>query len=302
MFPVSHPIFYVHMMTIRDLIECDGGKLGIRRIRATESGLMNELKNTNVQRAADISRLLSDPPSPAPLILSKVCLCQIKLFSPAKRRQINQLIKISGIPCLALADTEAIPDDFAHYGECNHVPVFSSMHNEHLLESRLLGLLREKIDNTITVHGVLIDYAGVGILIRGASGIGKTLCAVQLVKRGYRWVADDCVEIEKNSANQLSGRPYGLVANLLELRPLGIVNAADLFDASSICHETVVAIVLELEKNTSKMGDAVISKGIQTLLGVELPFIKLAVSHDQNNLADLVDSLIGRHLKRGFKS
>jgi len=288
------------MMTIRDLIEWDRGKLDVRRIRATGTGLSRKLSAAHVQLAADMEQLLGGCLAPSPLVLSKTCLGQIACFAPIRRREFYQTIKMSGIPCVALADTEEIPEELACFGERHHLPIFSSTHDAYLLESRLLGLLREKIECTITVHGTLVDFAGSGLLITGESGIGKTRCAVQLMERGYRWVADDGVEIEKMQTGELCGRSCQTIAGLLELWPRGVVKAADVFPASSICPRTMVVMVLVLEKKIS--GAPGMSIGRRTILGVERPLIKMALAPGQNDLAGRVDAYFSGHLKRELLS
>lgn len=286
------------IMTIKGLIEEDGGKLGVKQIRAVQSGLMKELTCTKVQVGTDACDLLNRLLSPIPLIITKACLLQFESSLLSKRHKIFQTIKAAGIPCLALADTMGIPDDLVRFSTIDNLPIFSSIYDEHLLESRMLGLLREKIDKIITFYGVLVDCAGVGVLISGESGIGKTRCAVRLVERGHWWVADDCVEIEKRAGNVLYGHPHHLIANLLELKPLGIVSAMDLFGASSISPETIVAMILEFNrgKNNVKKDRPNTVRNMHNIMGVELPFIKLSGVHNINSMADTVESFVSAYL------
>lgn len=278
------------MMTINDLIEENGGTLGIRQIRSTKAGLMRELKHAKIQICSDTFELIHYLVPQIPLIITNTCLFQLKSSSKIKRRYIYHTIEHSGIPCLALADSVGIPEDFGRFSEIKNLPVFTSIYGEHLLESRMLSLLREKIEHIVTLHGNLVDGDGAGILIRGKSDIGKTRFVARLVEQGYRWVADDCVEIEKREGNVLIGRPHERIANLMELKPFGVVTITDFFGATSLCKESRITLILDLQKKPFKKNGTILSRCVHTIMGVKLPLIKIAVSHDTRGIADHIDS------------
>ena len=106
------------------------------------------------------------------------------------------------------------------------------------LMSRLTTFLEHELAKTTSLHGVLVDVYGVGVLITGDSGIGKSETALELVKRGHRLVADDNVEIREITKDELIGTPPKLIEHLLEIRGLGIINVMTLFGAGSISHKT----------------------------------------------------------------
>ena len=91
------------------------------------------------------------------------------------------------------------------------------MYDEFLLESRLSRLLREKIENSISMHGAFVSVSGLGVIFVGDSGAGKTECALELVERGHRWIADDAVEIERRG-DLLYGRSHELVKCLINIK------------------------------------------------------------------------------------
>ncbi|MBN1382896.1 MAG: hypothetical protein JXA41_14595 [Deltaproteobacteria bacterium] len=277
-------------MTINDLIADHRGKLGIRRIWASGTGVLKKLADVKVQICTNPSELLNHLVYQTPLIINRTCMVQLKSSSPLIRRRVLQNIKYWGIPWLALSDSLEIPDDFKRFSEIHHVPIVSSLYDEHLLESRILGLLREKIEQVVTIYGVLVDYKGAGLLIRGESDVGKTRLAVCLIGRGYRWVADDVVEIEKRAENVLCGRPHRRVANLLEWKPFGIVNVVDLFGTESVCRETLMTMILDLAKTPFKEDATVKAKNTYSIMGVELPVVKVAVSDDISAIADHIQS------------
>ncbi|MBN1663509.1 MAG: hypothetical protein JW943_07915 [Deltaproteobacteria bacterium] len=291
-------------MTVRDLIEEDGGKLGITRICAAPSGLMTELTGARVRIATGVRGLSQSPAARVPLIIAKSCRRQLKTSLHVNGHVIFQTLKTAGIPFLALAEMRAMPHDLARFAIRYNIPIFGSIYDEHLLASRILGLLREKIDHIATLCGTLVDCAGVGVLMSGDSDVGKTRCAVRLVERGHCFVADDCVEIEKKQDNRLYGRPHPLTAGLLELKPVGIVKASDVFGALSVCPETVVDMNVEFASDAGNEEDdgAMPFGDRKIIMGVELPFIRLSGLHDVGRMADAVGYFAGEYAKKGRES
>ena len=100
--------------------------------------------------------------------------------------------------------------------------------------SRLTNFLESKLAPTTAVHGVLVDIYGVGVLITGQSGVGKSETALELVKRGHRLIADDCVEIRQEDQDTIVGTSPDLIEHLLEIRGLGIINVMTLFGAGAV--------------------------------------------------------------------
>ena len=124
--------------------------------------------------------------------------------------------------------------------------------------SRLTTFLEHELAKTTSLHGVLVDVYGVGVLITGDSGIGKSETALELVKRGHRLVADDNVEIKEITKDELIGKPPKLIEHLLEIRGLGIINVMTLFGAGSILTEKQIRLNINLENwNKDKLYDRV---------------------------------------------
>lgn len=113
--------------------------------------------------------------------------------------------------------------------------------------SKLIDYLEEKMAPTVTLHGVLVDVFGVGILILGKSGIGKSETALELVKRGHRFVADDAIEIVTTPDGTLIGKSPALIRNFLEIRGIGILDVAKLYGLASIRHSKIIDMVIQLE-------------------------------------------------------
>ena len=112
--------------------------------------------------------------------------------------------------------------------------------------SRLTDFLESELAPRTTMHGVLVDIYGIGILIIGESGIGKSETAVELIKRGHRLVADDAVEIKQSTEGVLIGTAPKLIRHFLEVRGLGVIDVRTIFGAGSIRNDIKIEMVIEL--------------------------------------------------------
>lgn len=121
-------------------------------------------------------------------------------------------------PAIILSRDMPIPPELVEASEQNGVPVLRSPLKTTRLSSRLTNFLESRLAPTTAIHGVLVDIYGVGVLITGKSGVGKSETALELVKRGHRLVADDCVEIRQEDQDTLVGNAPDLIEHLLEIR------------------------------------------------------------------------------------
>jgi len=138
--------------------------------------------------------------------------------------------------------------------------------------SRATRTLQLLLAPVTSLHGVLVDVLGVGILLLGHSGIGKSECALDLILRGHRLVADDIVDLARNG-NVLVGKGYDLIKHHMEIRGLGIINIKDLFGVAAVRQKKKVDLVIELvdwdeDVEYDRLG---IEDRSYSILGVEIP-------------------------------
>lgn len=139
------------------------------------------------------------------------------------------------------------------------------------------------IFNESTVHGVLLDVHGVGLLITGKSGVGKSETALELIKRGHRLVSDDIVTV-KNEGGRLFGSAPPMIRNLIEIRGLGIIDVSNLFGLASVIGEKEIELVVELEQwmeggDYDRLGDEIKYTEIE---GIKIPKNKIPVAPGRN--------------------
>ncbi len=167
--------------------------------------------------------------------------------------------------------------------------------------SLITKFLEERLLPSTHIHGVLVDVLGVGVLILGKSGIGKSECALDLVIRGHRLVADDIVYIKKKMPAALVGQAGESIHYHMEIRGLGIINIKDMYGVSSIREKKIVDMVLELvEWDPAHEYDRLgIDDLVYTILGVDLPYLRIPVSPGRN-LTSIIEVAARNFLLKGM--
>jgi len=136
---------------------------------------------------------------------------------------------------------------------------------------------------TASIHGVLLDVLGVGVLLLGKSGVGKSEAALELIMRGHRLVADDLVEVRRSSGDMLVGWASELIKHHMEVRGIGIINIKDMFGVAAVRDEKKIELVLELvrwdETEADRLG---LDEMVYTILEVTVPLLRIPVSPGRN--------------------
>lgn len=164
------------------------------------------------------------------------------------RKHVYEELMSSGIPCLILCRGRKPDEDMIETGIKNGVPVLSTEMATSRFDAELSRWLNVQLAPTITIHGVLVDVYGEGVLITGESGIGKSEAALELIKRGHRLVSDDAVEIRKVSDETLIGTAPAITKHFIELRGIGMIDVKALFGVESILDTANIDMVIKLEE------------------------------------------------------
>jgi HPr kinase/phosphorylase len=185
-------------------------------------------------------------------------------------------------------------------GDETGVPILRSTGKTTSLSSRLTSYLEAKLAPTTALHGVLVDVYGVGVLITGKSGVGKSETALELVKRGHRLVADDSVEIRQTDEDTLIGSSPELIEHLLEIRGLGIINVMTLFGAGSVRNYKRITLNIDLEIwDSQKVYDRVgLDDEKLKILDTEITKITLPVRPGRNLAVIIEVAAMNFRLKR----
>lgn len=161
----------------------------------------------------------------------------------------ERMLKLCSLdtPAIVVSRGLDVPKELIDASNANNVPVFLTSMKTTSFSSRLTNFLESKLAPSIAMHGVLVDVYGIGVLICGKSGVGKSETALELIKKGHRLVADDCVEIRQEQDDVLIGSPPPLLEHLLEIRGIGIIDIMTLFGASAVRSYKRITLIIELE-------------------------------------------------------
>ncbi|MFY9394601.1 MAG: HPr(Ser) kinase/phosphatase [Halanaerobiales bacterium] len=183
------------------------------------------------------------------------------------------------LPCVIIARGLEVPDILVEEADRNGIPLLRTDISTTRFLSLLTNYLEESLAPSQTVHGVLVDIYGVGVLIAGKSGIGKSETAVQLVKRGHRLVADDLIIVKKIGERQLVGTAPEVSRHFLEIRGIGIINIRALFGAGAVIEKVDINMIAKLEywneeKSYERLG---FDNLYGELMGIEIPQVVIPV-------------------------
>lgn len=243
-------------------------------------------------------------------ILGKSEITYLNSLEEAKIKKIIKKMCALDIACFVVTRGNKPPPILLAEANKQKIPVFVTPLVTSTFINRVTRFLEEHLTAHTIVHGVLIDVYGVGILIIGKSGIGKSECALDLVLKGHRLIADDVVEIRKKPPATLYGMSSELLQHHLEIRGLGILNIKDLFGVAAIRDRKLIEIVVELvEWNPSYEYDRLgIDDYKYTILDVPVPYLKIPVSPGRN-VTTIIEvaarnnllKLLGHHSSRKFQ-
>ena len=181
-------------------------------------------------------------------IIGYVEYTYLQTLTKERKKEIYKQLLSYGIPCL-IYTTEIAPDEemLMQANETN-TPIFITDQKTSPFQAELTRWLNVELAPCISIHGVLVDVYGVGVLIMGESGIGKSEAALELIKRGHRLVTDDVVEIRKVSDDTLVGSAPSITKHLIELRGIGIVDVKTMFGVQSVRETQTIDLVITLEE------------------------------------------------------
>ncbi len=152
------------------------------------------------------------------------------------------------VPCIVFCRNMEVPGEFLELAKEHGVPILRTKKTTSSFSSELNRWLKVELAPRISIHGVLVDIYGEGVLITGESGIGKSEAALELIHRGHRLVSDDVVEIKKVSDETLIGTAPDITRHFIELRGIGIIDAKALFGVESVKNTQSIDLVIKLEE------------------------------------------------------
>ena len=217
---------------------------------------------------------------------------------PAERlAEVSAALVARRPACMLLTRGGDPPPPLRAAAEAAGIPLLVSGLISSMLIDRLTHFLEDRLAPRMQGHGVLMDIYGLGVLLRGASGIGKSEAALDLVVRGHRLVADDVVRIRRVGNNVLIGSGPEILRHHMELRGLGIINIKDLFGVAAVRDEKAIDVVVDLVRwDESEVRERLgLDDRHTALLGVDLPFVEMQVAAGRS-VAILIEVAARNHI------
>ena len=219
----------------------------------------------------------------------------LALEPEVRKERLDQYMSFNP-PVVVVCRNMPCPPEMVEAAQHNNVPLLRSrlVTTRFMLQASMF--IGAKLAPRITRHGVLMDVFGIGVMITGESGVGKSEAALELVKRGHRLVADDVVEICKVSDVRLVGESPEMVRHFMEIRGVGIINVKNMYGVGAVINSKSIDMVIHLElwdnnKNYDRLG---LDEDFTAVLGVKLPKITLPVRPGRN-LAIVIEVAASNH-------
>lgn len=217
-------------------------------------------------------------------VLGKGEISYLKNLSRAERKKILEQMFKYEISCFIVTWEQQIPRELIEYTKRYKVPLLRSPLPTGILTALLTFYLERMFAPEISIHGDLVEVHGIGVILLGESGIGKSECALELVERGQRLVADDIVKIRRVGAGILIGSPSEKIGHHMEIRGLGIIDIREIFGVGAVSPQAKIELAVNLEewnpkKEYERLG--IEEKSID-ILGVQLPQVLIPLQPGRN--------------------
>jgi HPr kinase/phosphorylase len=235
-------------VTVAELL--DDTRLSVKLTRlAGESGLGRPIRHPRVQKSglALAGHYYGVVPTRVQ-VLGETELSFLDTMTPEQRGEAARGLFSLGLSCVVITRRDEPPRAIVQAAEATGTPLFMSEARSSRTINALHALLDEKLAPSTSLHGVLVDVFGIGLLLLGKSGIGKSECAVELVLRGHRLVADDVVRCEWRPPGMVFGAPADVLRHHVEVRGLGLLNIKDLFGVTAVRERKRIDMIVRLDE------------------------------------------------------
>jgi HPr kinase/phosphorylase len=288
-------------VTVRGLLDARPESVGLSiELLAGAGGLHRQITSPYIQKTGLALAGFHEYLQPGRILLfgeSEVRF--LESLDSATRKEALAKCFNEDLPCLLVTGGATVSPEIVVEGERASVPVLRTSVPTAAAIGKLTAVLEDRLAHREIIHGVLIDILGLGVLIVGDSGIGKSECALDLVVRGHRLVADDTVEVRRRSESIVIGACPELTRHHMEVRGLGLINIRDLFGVASTRTSKRIELVVQLDRwDPAREYDRLgLDEATYELLGLKIPLIHMPVAPGRN-LAILVEVAARNQLLR----
>jgi HPr kinase/phosphorylase len=271
------------MLTVRSLLDESSGLRLV--LLAGEAGLPRRISNQRIQKPGlALAGYVKQVHPERVQILGSTEISYLQTLSEDEaRRSVDSFMSLDPA-CIIVTKGLDVPPVLLESAERMGVPLLRTP----IVSSTAIDAIQKHLElqlaPTASIHAVLMDVLGVGVLLLGKSGIGKSEAALDLIMRGHRLVADDLVEVRRTSDEVLVGWASELIKHHMEVRGLGIINIKDMFGVAAVRDEKKIELVLELTRwDASESHDRLgLDEMVYPILEVPVPLLRIPVSPGRN--------------------
>ncbi len=285
-------------VAVRELLQAAGGALRLR-LAAGAAGLDRPIAQPRLQLPGlALAGFLPQLHPDRVQVLGNSEVSYLGTLEPAAARAAVAAVAAAGVACFVVTNGAPPPDALIEPAERAAVPVFSTALRTADFIDAATTWLEDRLAPEALLHGDLVEIHGVGVLILGKSGVGKSEAALELVSRGHRLVADDVVQTRRIAPTVIRGRAARLLEHHMEIRGVGVIDVEALFGTLATLDERQVDLVVELVEWSGAAGDRLgLLEERHELLEVELPLVRLPVRPGRT-MAMLVETATRNFLLR----
>jgi len=265
---------------------------------AGKRGLSRRIASTRIQKPGlALAGYTSNLHKERVQVFGNTEMSYLATLPPERQAEVARGFFSQAIACLAVTKGLEVPRDVLTAAEEAGVPLLRTTHLSSVFITSVQAYLEDVLTAQTSMHGVLLDVFGVGILLLGKSGIGKSEIALDLVMRGHRLVADDIVDVKRKSPEAVFGAGSEIIKHHMEVRGLGIINIKDLFGVAAIRERKKIEIVLELVEwdpavEYDRLG---VDDRRYRILDVEVPMLVVPVRPGRN-MTTIIEVAARNHL------
>ncbi len=277
--------------------------------------LQLSLHENNHPHSYDMERKITEPSTHRPGLaitgyLVDYAFARIQLFGNSELSYLSSLepetlkariqaICEANIPCLVITQDSILPDSISAIIAPFRIPIFRTPKKTMHFSNRAALCLEVEFAQTTSAHGCMIHYKGVGVLIKGMSGSGKSETAIGLVERGAALVADDHVNI-RNVGGELTAFTKDFSRGFIEMRGIGIINVTNIYGLGAMLPDSKVDLIVNLRPHSdlNKLDRTGIDRKTENILGVEVPYVEIPVAPGRDTVRMVAVTILELQLRR----
>lgn len=271
-----------------------------RRICGNDESLNRQILDFNTSRPGlELSGYFDAPTQRIVVIGEKEMNYINKMMNEQQQYRAFDFLTNERTPMILISRDLPCPKILYDLAYQKNMPVFSSYAPTDSLIAEIISYLEEFFAEVVTLHGVLMQVYGRGVLITAESGMGKSEIALELIRKGHTFVADDRVDVYR-AHNQLYGGPAEVLENLMEIRGVGVLNVAEMFGAIATTNKSSISCIIHLERlNPEKEYDRLgfFNQQTETILGITIPKMIIPVASGRST-ATVIEAAISNNILR----